>query len=57
MTTTASNSSRTLGEILEAEQEYFDKVGPSDDWGWGFVSGKLSALRWVLGRERDFLDT
>lgn len=92
---------RTLGEILEAEREYFDKiwyvrsliraekieagereklspelteqirtsrraieerygadnVGPWDDWGWGFVHGKLSALRWVLGSEWDFLDT
>ena len=92
---------RTFGEILEAEQEYFDKVwyvrhlirlekeslgqadpappaiqagahaaaqaieerygkdnvGLWDDWTWGFVNGKLSALRWVLGSEWDFLDT
>jgi PIN domain len=92
---------RTLAEILEAEQEYFDKVwyvrkliliekieageheppspdlsdrmhaamgaveerygrdnvGPWDDWDWGFVNGKLSALRWVLGSEWDDLDT
>lgn len=92
---------RTLAEILQAEQEFFDKVwyvrklilkekveagereplppggmdaieasmraieerygaenvGPWDDWGWGFVHGKLSALRWVLGDEWDSLDT
>jgi hypothetical protein len=34
-----------------------DNVGPWDDWGWGFVNGKLSALRWVLGDDWDFLDT
>jgi hypothetical protein len=27
------------------------------DWAWGFVSGKLSALRWVLGEDWDMLDT
>jgi len=27
------------------------------DWDWGFVSGKLSAIRWVLGDEWDMLDT
>jgi len=27
------------------------------DWEYGFMSGKLSTLRWVLGEEWDFLDT
>ncbi|MEU6240990.1 PIN domain-containing protein [Streptomyces sp. NPDC047024] len=92
---------RSLAEILKAENEYFEKiwyvrklilqekiegglheplnpelakhmnaamrnieqrygeenVGPWDDWGWGFAHGKLSALRWVLGDNWDFLDT
>jgi hypothetical protein len=44
--------------MREIEQRYgVDNVGPWDDWGWGFVHGKLSALRWVLGSEWDFLDT
>jgi hypothetical protein len=42
----------------EMEDSYgADNIGPWDDWGWGFVNGKLSALRWVLGDEWDFLDT
>lgn len=32
-------------------ERYGDDIGPWDDWGWGFVNGKLSALRWVLGDE------
>ncbi len=27
------------------------------EWDWGYVSGKLSAIRWVLGDEWDMLDT
>ena len=28
-----------------------------DDFEWGMVSGKLSAIRWVLGEDWDVLDT
>jgi hypothetical protein len=34
-----------------------DKLGPWSDFEWGMLNGKLSAIRWVLGDDWDFLDT
>lgn len=49
---------RAHASMRAIEERYgLENVGPWDDWGWGFVHGKLSALRWVLGSDWDFLDT
>ena len=41
---------------VEAKRGLED-LGPFTDFEWGMLSGKFSALRWVLGDEWDFLDT
>jgi hypothetical protein len=42
----------------EVERRYGKKeLGPWNDFEWGMINGKLSALRWVLGDEWDMLDT
>lgn len=40
------------------EQQYGKKnLGPWDNFEWGMLNGKLSAIRWMLGDEWDMLDT
>lgn len=41
----------------ERVKEKYDDTGPWDDFEWGMINGKLSALRWILGDDWDMLDT
>ena len=46
-----------LASMKRTEEEFADELGPWDDFEWGMINGKLSALRWVFGDEWDMLDT
>jgi hypothetical protein len=47
-----------LRAARKVERRYGKKnLGPWDDFEWGMINGKLSALRWALGDEWDMLDT
>ncbi len=54
---------RQLG-MLKAKRDTEKKYGKKflmedvkDDWSWAFLSGKVSAIRWVLGLDWDMLDS
>jgi hypothetical protein len=57
------NVHRSVWEMAERaakakEKQYgLHELGPWDDFEWGMINGKLSALRWVFGDEWDMLDT
>ncbi|OYU29725.1 MAG: hypothetical protein CFE39_17165 [Comamonadaceae bacterium PBBC2] len=47
-----------LAAAKAVERKYGKKnLGPWDDFEWGMINGKLSAIRWMLGDEWDMLDT
>lgn len=48
----ALNSAKRVEQLLGEEN-----VGPWDDFEWGMLNGKLSAIRWMLGDEWDSLYT
>ena len=47
-----------LKSAAKVERKYgLENLGPWDDFEWGMLNGKLSALRWTLGDGWDMLDT
>ena len=51
-------ANRMFAEMVRMEQQYGkENLGPFHDWDWGYLNGKLSAIRWVLGLQWDDLDT
>lgn len=53
-----------IAERAKAAKRRVEEIGldvlrgdVESDWAWGFLSGKVSAIRWVLGYEWDMLDS
>ena len=59
----AEASDDIVQAAMDAAERLKSRYGPNelgaamDDFEWGVWSGKLSALRWILGDEWDNLDT
>ena len=49
---------KALAAAKRTENEVgLDNPGPWNDFEWGMINGKLSAIRWILGDDWDMLDT
>lgn len=47
-----------LKAAAKVEKKYrLENLGPWNDFEWGMLNGKLSALRWTVGHDWDMLDT
>ncbi len=58
-TTVRSVWVRAQESALKMEEKYgLDELGPWDDFDWGMLNGKMSAIRWMLGEDwESTLDT
>ncbi|MDR6640893.1 hypothetical protein J2X57_000087 [Luteibacter sp. 1214] len=46
-----------IAAMKSTEEDFPGELGPWTDFEWGMLSGKLSAIRWMLGDQWDMLDT
>jgi len=53
----ASHRQSCLDSGAKVREKYPEVVNDLSEFEWGMINGKLSALRWALGDEWDFLDT
>ena len=56
LTLPATTLTMDIEELFEDHNSIYNQ-GWDDGYDRGIIDGKLSALRWVLGEEWDFLDT